>query len=109
MRSSDKQNKSFFRTADRVYQANGAWFLAAREGDQGPFESEREARKEAARLVSEKKELAHFQASLEEKRRLARRAGQPSDSPIPLALVTNRKRVAERPRQSVFATREVFI
>ncbi len=40
---------------------NGAWFFAAREGDQGPFPSHREAEVEVERFICAKTELANFQ------------------------------------------------
>ena len=44
---------------------NGAWFIAAREGDQGPFPSHREAEVEVARFIGAKTELANFQSQRE--------------------------------------------
>ena len=39
MRKDDLSKKTFFRSGERVFQVNGAWWFAVREGEQGPFES----------------------------------------------------------------------
>ncbi len=51
VRNGERQ-KSWFRS-ERYFQADGAWFIATREGvDVGPFQSEQETRKHAARLIT---------------------------------------------------------
>ena len=59
-------NKRYFRSSERVFRMNGSWYFAAREGDQGPFASERVAHDEVTRYLSEKKELANFQQARED-------------------------------------------
>jgi len=66
MRKDDKQDKTYFRSADRVFNLNGRWYFSTREGEQGPFASERQAQFEIARFITEKTDLAHFQREREE-------------------------------------------
>ncbi len=61
MRHTDQAQKHYFRAPERVFHMNGAWFFAAREGDQGPYPSHREAELEVARFICAKTELANFQ------------------------------------------------
>ena len=65
MRSTDTDNKCYFRSSERVFRMNERWYFAAREGDQGPFDTEAVAKQEIARFVMEKQELANFQAQRE--------------------------------------------
>ncbi len=65
MRHDDHNNKRFFRSPERVFHMNGAWFFAAREGDQGPYPSHNEAEREVARYILEKTELDSFQRQRE--------------------------------------------
>ncbi|MFU8816297.1 MAG: DUF6316 family protein [Pseudomonadales bacterium] len=52
MRKSDpNQQKSFFRSVDRFFQANGQWYFSAREGDIGPFRSREQALREAKAYI----------------------------------------------------------
>ncbi|XOV84259.1 MAG: DUF6316 family protein [bacterium] len=77
MRQDDHEKKCYFRSSDRVFHMNGAWFFATREGDQGPFPSEACAQDEIDRFITEKTELAHFQKAREaERARNGPRAGQ---------------------------------
>jgi len=62
MRREDTTSKTYFRSSERVFRMNELWYFAAREGDQGPFLSERKARREVARFVLEQTELAKFQS-----------------------------------------------
>jgi len=39
MRKDDAEQKTFFRSEERVFQVNGEWWFALREGDRGPFAS----------------------------------------------------------------------
>lgn len=66
MRGTDTdQGKRYFRSSERVFRMNEAWYFAAREGDQGPFRSESEAHAEKKRFCCDKTELAGFQESRE--------------------------------------------
>ena len=53
---------------------NEAWYFCAREGDQGPWRSEAEARRECARFIKEKTELAPFQQARDAEREEAAKA-----------------------------------
>ena len=64
MRRDDPQSgKRYFRSGDRIFQANGAWYFAAREGDQGPFASPELALREVDSYASAMRDLAGFQRS----------------------------------------------
>lgn len=56
MRQSDEidDNKTFFRASERFFQADGKWYFAAREGDQGPFRSRKNAEREAYEFMQSK-------------------------------------------------------
>jgi hypothetical protein len=43
MRKTDKDEKTRFRSSDRVFQANDSWWFATREQDHGPFGSRKDA------------------------------------------------------------------
>ena len=68
MRRDDTEKKNYFRSSERVFRMNGAWYFATREGEQGPFASEVEALMESKRFVTEKTELAQFQRKREDER-----------------------------------------
>ena len=51
MRQGDSQRRPFFRSDSRIFKQNGSWWVATREGDQGPFQSQRLALEEAARYA----------------------------------------------------------
>ncbi len=61
MRRDDPDNKTFFRSTQRVFRMNESWYFSAREGDQGPWGSELDAKRECERFTEEKTGLAHFQ------------------------------------------------
>lgn len=67
MRKTDnpQSTRRFFRASSRVYQMNGAWYIASREGDLGPFATARMADREAQRLLADRRALAGFQQSRE--------------------------------------------
>ena len=46
MRKTDTEEKTYFRSGERIFQANGVWWFGTREGDHGPFDS-REAAQDA--------------------------------------------------------------
>ncbi|MEM7078267.1 MAG: DUF6316 family protein [Pseudomonadota bacterium] len=60
MRATDREVKAYFRSSDRVFRLNDAWYFASREGDHGPFASEMLATLEVERYVSERTELGAF-------------------------------------------------
>jgi predicted ATPase len=68
VRRDDAEKKNYFRSPERVFRMNGAWYFATREGEQGPFASELEALKEIKRFITEKTELAQFQRKREDER-----------------------------------------
>jgi len=71
MRRTDSINgsKHFFRSEERLFQVNGRWFFAAREGDVGPFPTREEAEQEMRRYVVQRRELDHFQDQRDAERR----------------------------------------
>ena len=51
MRKTDKQTKTFFRSEERIFQANGAWWFGTREGEHGPFDSRKTAQDALVQFV----------------------------------------------------------
>ena len=103
MRQDDKDtNKRYFRSSDRVFHMNDGWYFASREGDIGPFVSERMAHDEVDRFLSERRELASFQCA-----RDARAEVGPSASS--LALVPLDERTTHRPAARPLANYKVMI
>ena len=49
--SDDKSNKRFFRADNRFFRVDTDWFYSTREGDEGPFKSEHEARQHLQRYI----------------------------------------------------------
>lgn len=43
MRKTDPNEKTHFRSGDRIFQANETWWFGTREGDHGPFDSRQAA------------------------------------------------------------------
>ena len=68
MRRDDAEKRNYFRSPERVFRLNGAWYFATREGEQGPFDSEGQALMEIERFIAEKTELAQFQRKREDAR-----------------------------------------
>lgn len=104
MRHNDKDNKCYFRSSERVFLMNGSWYFATREGDQGPFFNEQQARAEIGRFISEKTELARFQ-----KNREAKHAKTLAKMTQKLELVMPDERSRIRPSAPVLAKRKVYI
>lgn len=69
MRKTDKpeDKKCYFRASGRTFQMNGAWFFSSREGDVGPFQSQKAAEVELTRYVNEQVALGEFQQSREQR------------------------------------------
>lgn len=86
MRRDDTSNKTYFRSSERIFRMNELWYFASREGDKGPFLSERKARREVERFVVEQTELADFQH---------RRENRPAPVPGVLANVQSASLVLE--------------
>ena len=63
MRHDDTTEKSYFRSSERLFRVNSDWYFAAREGDQGPFESQQRAEKELDRYIEEQVSLHKFMQS----------------------------------------------
>ncbi|MEM7096837.1 MAG: DUF6316 family protein [Pseudomonadota bacterium] len=63
MRHDDTNEKSYFRSSERLFRVNSDWYFAAREGDQGPFESQHRAEKELGRYIEEQVSLHSFMQS----------------------------------------------
>lgn len=53
MRKSDGQDKRvFFRADDRFFRIDSDWFYTTREGEQGPFASQKEAKRHLDQFVA---------------------------------------------------------
>jgi len=55
MRKRDKENRdaTWFRSPERVFCLNGAWYYQTREDDHGPFPTRAAAERDLARYVEE--------------------------------------------------------
>ncbi|MEM6708210.1 MAG: DUF6316 family protein [Pseudomonadota bacterium] len=51
MRKDDKQLRHYYRSEDRLFKSNGAWFYETREQDCGPFTTREEALRDLERFV----------------------------------------------------------
>jgi len=51
MRKTDTDEKTRFRSADRLFQANERWWFCTRDGDHGPFRSRKEAQDALERFI----------------------------------------------------------
>jgi len=76
MRQGDSEPRNYFRSETRLFNLNGSWYFATREGDQGPFASRDRAQAEAQRYANERLSLCGFQASREAARKTKRVIGQ---------------------------------
>lgn len=68
--------RSYFRSETRLFNLNGSWYFATREGDQGPFASRDLAHAEALRYANERQSLCGFQEAREAERKAKHVAGQ---------------------------------
>ena len=109
MRHDDHEQKSYFRSPDRVFKINGAWYFAAREGDQGPFASEAQVQMEIKRFITEKTELADFQKSREQKGQRVLALADDDDYAPSIELLPSRDRPRMRPAQRRLAKHKVYI
>ncbi len=109
MRHDDHEHKSYFRSPDRVFKINGAWYFATREGDQGPFASEAQVQAEVQRFVTEKTELAHFQKSREHQRTRQLALASDDEHGPSLELLRTSDRPRMRPAERRLAKHKVYI
>jgi hypothetical protein len=66
MRRGDTDSaRRYFRSSTRVFNLNGTWYFATREGDEGPFIHRELADMEAGRYADERLTLCGFQESRE--------------------------------------------
>lgn len=61
-------NKRYFRSNKRVFVLNGSWFFSTREGEMGPFPTQRKAEEELERFKAEMSDLQRFQKKRESAR-----------------------------------------
>ncbi len=45
--------RTYFRSGTRVFNLNGAWYFATREGNQGPFPSKADAQRQALQFAND--------------------------------------------------------
>lgn len=109
MRHDDHDKKSYFRSPDRVFQINGAWYFATREGDQGPFASEAQAQMEIERLITKKTELARFQKARELARQRKRSRVKNDERDQGILLLSSRDMPTMRPAVRKPVKRKVSI
>ncbi|MEM6708315.1 MAG: DUF6316 family protein [Pseudomonadota bacterium] len=67
MRKTDPKDSSkrYFRASGRTFQMNGAWYFTSREGDVGPFATQKQADIEIRRYVTDQQALCDFQRKRE--------------------------------------------
>lgn len=51
MRKTDTQEKTRFRSPERIFQVNEGWWFATRDGDRGPFGSRKQAQEALVQYV----------------------------------------------------------
>ena len=61
MRKDDTTEKTYFRSEQRVFRMNEAYYFASREGEQGPYDTQNRAERELERYVNEQQALNLFQ------------------------------------------------
>jgi hypothetical protein len=75
--------KRYFRAGERVFLQNGAWYFAAREGDQGPYPTRDRALVEMQRFIRVHTELKEFSFGLAQARTdAARDQVEPAQEPV---------------------------
>jgi hypothetical protein len=57
--------KRYFRSNKRVFVLNGQWFYSTREGERGPFPTQKRAEEELERFKAEMSDLQRFQKNRE--------------------------------------------
>ncbi|MEM1434671.1 MAG: DUF6316 family protein [Pseudomonadota bacterium] len=69
MRKTDNpdQKRRYFRSSARTFQMNGSWYFAAREGEVGPFPTQKAAQLELVRYVADREQLESFQRAREQR------------------------------------------
>ena len=68
MRKSDEKEIRHFRSADRVFRVDEAWFVETREGDLGPFPTREEALIRLRHFIGEQESFATAKAKVEQVR-----------------------------------------
>ena len=58
-------NKRYFRANKRVFVLNGSWFFSTREGEMGPYPTQKKAEEELNRFKAEMSDLQRFQKNRE--------------------------------------------
>lgn len=53
----ENPKKRFFRSDDRVFRQGDGWYYSLREGDRGPFQTEKNARADLERFIHEQNDL----------------------------------------------------
>jgi hypothetical protein len=109
VRQDDSKEKNFFRSPDRVFHMNGAWYFATREGDQGPYPSEVQAQLEIKRFITEKTELAHFQQAREDERLRSSLRVEGAEDKYTIEFIPSHELPRMRPSKRPLSKRKVHI
>jgi len=99
VREDDHKERIYFRSAERVIHMNGSWYFVTREGEEGPYPSEKQAQIEISRFISAKTDLASFQR--------AREARHAKVRDLKFPKLDQRSRI--RPSEPLLAKRKVYI
>ena len=78
-------NKRFFRSDDRVFRQGDGWYYSLREGDRGPFQTEKSARADLERFIHEQNDLNRLKSGKTATRDIR-------TSPLSIDLGTDRKK-----------------
>jgi|GEM_PF-2141008 len=58
LRAGDENpKKRYFRSDDRIFRQGDGWYYSLREGDRGPFQTEKSARADLERFIHEQNDL----------------------------------------------------
>ena len=68
MRKTDTSEIRYFRSADRVFRVDDAWFVETRESDLGPFPTREEALMRLRQHIGEQESFESAKAALEKVR-----------------------------------------
>ena len=61
MRNTDSDERTFFRTGERIFCMNGEWFFSTRAGQEGPYPNKAIAERELERYVRECSEVTELE------------------------------------------------
>lgn len=91
----DNPKKRYFRSDDRVFRQGDGWYYSLREGDRGPFQSEKAARADLDRFKHEQIDLNALQSGKTD-------AGPERTPPLSIDMGNDRKKPGKSEDQDVW-------